>query len=147
MSARIWIYQRMIADAGAGGLVELLQRDANSYDVGSDAVFAAKGLLNSPGKWPFVCYVVGNNTEEALGEGSGANRQYFEIWVHDTDKNLDYTYLDSLILRLRQLFQDAPASKTDGVVTSYPLETSRDLDDQEMGTICRYLRVQVVCAA
>lgn len=134
----------MITDAT---LATLLQRDANSYGSGADAIFPGKGLLNSPGKWPFICYIVGNNTEEALGEGSGANRQYFEVWVHDTDKNLDYMYIDSIIMRLRDLFRDAPSSKTDPVMTSYPLETSRDLDDQEMGTICRYLRVQVVNAA
>lgn len=141
MSARTWLYQRMIGDSA---LQTLLERDTKSFSPGIEGIFAAKALLNSPGKWPFIVYVMGNDTEEALGENDPSNRQYAMVWVHDDATRLDYMSIDSIVDRLKDLFRDADGSS--GVITSHVLETSRDLDDQEMGTNCRYLRLQIIAA-
>lgn len=87
---------------------------------------------------PFLVYTIGNATDEQLSEEpEGPERQFFQIYIHD--EGADYELIDQIVARVKTLLRNA-GDKDSGILTTIYLETSRDLDDETMGTILRYIR-------
>lgn len=130
---RTWLYQTLI---NAPTLQAVLE-DSNLEDRVSQGESLDTRLITKP----FLVYTIGNSTNEHLSDYSLANRQFFTIFVHD--EPADYTKIDDVVKVVKNLLVGAsdPASK---VMIVRHLETSRDLDDQTMGTILRYIRFQAI---
>lgn len=105
-------------------------------------IFAGHSLTNTPDKKPFLVHNFGNNTPERLSDEPGPCRQFVIIYVHDEGQS--YIRIDKIIARLKQLLDDAPSDAALGVITAHHLETSADFVDDQMGTIVRYIRFQIV---
>lgn len=140
---RVWLHQRLVSDAA---LTALLYTGADEVPANAeDAVFESHSLENTPDHKPFVVHDMGNDTSERLAEGHSAHRQFVTIYVHD-DKESDYTLIDQVIQRIKELLDNAPSSAGFGIIACHFLETSRDLEDDQMGTLVKYARFQIVGA-
>lgn len=108
------------------------------------AIYQGESLLKAPGpsQFPIVVYRIGNETNENLGSGSTAYRKFFQVYVHDVPA--DYSRIDALIPMIRDaLIAAAPAGH---VLEIMWRENSRDLDDEFMGSIVRYIRFEAALA-
>lgn len=136
---RTWLHQRLVND---DELTLLLGRQLG--ETAEDSVFASHSLEGVPRNKPFIVHSMGNDTNEGLSDDSSAHRQFSTIYVHDEGQ--DYDVIDLVIARLKELLNDAPGSAEFGVITCHYLETSQDLEDDQMGTIVRYARFQIIGA-
>jgi hypothetical protein len=137
---RTWVFQRMVNDAGPGGVAEMVTNPGDPQ--AEPRIYEDKYLNNSPALKPFIVYAMGNDTAEP-GMGS-AHRQFLIIYVHDEIEGGDYLQIDEVLKRLKKLFDDADGDPAHGVMTCHYLETSRDLEDDQMQTVVRYIRFQLV---
>lgn len=139
---RTWLHQRLVT---SDALRDLLFADADAMPANAeDSIYGSHSIENVPTKKPFIVHNMGNDTSASLGEGSRAHRQYIIIYVHDEGN--DYTRIDDIISELINLLDDAPGSAEFGVLTAHYLETSQDLEDDQMGTIVKYARFQIIGA-
>jgi hypothetical protein len=105
-------------------------------------VFAGHSLLDTPDHKPFVVHQMGNNTSERMSDEYSPQRQFVTIYVHDEGRS--YIRIDRIIARLKVILDNAPGSAADGVMTAHYLETSQDLEDDQMGTIVKFIRFQLI---
>lgn len=137
---RVWLHQRLVTDPALRDILfattDVMPADAE------DAVFGSHSLKGTPDRKPFVVHDMGNDTSEGLAEGHPAHRQFVTVYVHDEGD--DYTLIDQVIKQLKVLLDNAPQNAGFGVITCHYLETSRDLEDDQMGTIVKYVRFQIV---
>jgi hypothetical protein len=91
---------------------------------------------------------MGNITSEVLADDEQLvdsdilpNRSFFQIWVHDDPA--DYDQIDQICHDVIRAIR-GQGDPTSGIMTTRYLETSQDLTDATLGTICRYIRFQFV---
>lgn len=133
MSVRQWLYET-IKDYPA------------LFAFHNGRVLQGESLTTAQVQKPYLVYRLGNDTDENLG-GEGAtdpqpHRTFFQVYVHDTPG--DYDQIDAIITELKNAFRAAGGSPANGILAVRYLEVSRDLDDQTLGTILRYVRFQFV---
>lgn len=105
-------------------------------------VHQGESVLASTIPKPFLVYTVGNATNENLSEeDSTPERQFFQVYVHD--KPADYTRIDQIVIAVKAKLKNVQSAEY-GIITIRYLETSRDLDDNTLGTIMRYIRFQAI---
>jgi hypothetical protein len=101
-----------------------------------------ESLLTAQLVKPFLVFRFGNRTNENLAEDMPlVGRQFLSIYLHDVPA--DYSRIDQLemtVIHGLNLSNSVP----DSIITTRYLETSRDLDDQALKTIYRYLRFQLI---
>lgn len=105
-------------------------------------IHGSHSVENTPDHKPFVVHHLGNNTSDRMSDEYSPHRQFVTIYVHDEGRS--YIRIDAILARLKELLDNAPGSAADGVITAHYLETSQDLEDDQMGTIVRYIRFQLV---
>lgn len=107
-------------------------------------VYQGEAMLKapSPAEFPIAVYRIGNETSENLGAGMTAHRKFFQIYVHDVPA--DYSRIDALIPSIRDAVEAAAPS--DHVLEIMWRENSRDLNDEFLGSIVRYLRFEAALA-
>jgi hypothetical protein len=107
-------------------------------------VYQGESMLKAPNPrdFPIAVYRIGNETNENLGSGSTAYRKFFQVYVHDVPA--DYSKIDDLIPKIRIALTSAAPSGH--VLEIMWRENSRDLDDEFMGSIVRYLRFEAALA-
>lgn len=106
-----------------------------------DRIFQQGALLTGQTIKPYLVYTMGNNTDEGMSDPDSLQptRQFFQVYIHDEVG--DYTRIDSIVKELKLAFM---AAETTGDVCGVTyLETSRDLDDNTLETIMRYMRFQL----
>lgn len=108
-----------------------------------DRILQGESVLTAQIEKPFMIYRFGNRTNEDLSEADteDVSRQFFLVYIHDVPS--DYSQIDEIemaVIHSLNLANSAP----EGIITTRYLETSRDLDDQALGTIFRYVRFQFV---
>jgi len=130
---RTWLYQTLIN-------APTLQAVLEATDL-SERVFQGESLDTNQIIKPFLVYTIGNSTSEHLSDYHTANRQFFTIFVHD--QPADYTKIDDVVKVVKTLLVGA-GDKASHMMIIRHLETSRDLDDQTMNTILRYIRFQAI---
>lgn len=101
-------------------------------------VFQRSGIREVP-PTPFVVYNLGNTTDEELAENHPANRNFFQVYVHDSKG--DYDTIDT-ICELMKTQLRGTSSTADHIMLTRYLEQSQDLSDDVFHTIFRYLRFQ-----
>jgi hypothetical protein len=107
-----------------------------------DRMLQGESLLTAQLEKPFLVYRFGNRTNEDLAEDMPqVGRQFLSIYLHDVPA--DYSRIDRMELAVIHGLNLA-GSASEGVITARYLETSRDLDDQALKTIYRYLRFQLI---
>lgn len=107
-----------------------------------DRMFQGAAMLTANIEKPFLVYIFGNRTNEDLSEDlPTVSRQFLSIYLHDVPA--DYDRIDKMELAVIHGL-NLENSVPDRILTTRYLETSRDLDDQAMGTIYRYLRFQLI---
>lgn len=125
---RTWLQNTLTTHPGLSALV-------------GDRVFQGGSLSSSLTPKPYVVVILGNDTSEGLGEDVDLHRQFFTLYVHDEPG--DYSRIDDIVTQLKHALVNA-FNKEAGVITVRYLETSRDLDDETLNTILRYIRFQAI---
>ena len=107
-----------------------------------ERMLQGESLLTAQLVKPFLVFRFGNRTNENLAEDMPlVGRQFLSIYLHDVPA--DYSRIDQLemtVIHGLNLSNSVP----DSIITTRYLETSRDLDDQALKTIYRYLRFQLI---
>jgi hypothetical protein len=105
-------------------------------------MYQGGGMLTAEVERPFLVYIFGNRTNEDISEElPTVSRQFLSIYLHDVPA--DYDRIDKMELAVIHGLNLAN-SLPEHILTTRYLETSRDLDDQALGTIYRYLRFQLI---
>lgn len=126
---RQFVYDRLQDSAGLSALV-------------ADRVKQGESMIVAELDVPFLVYRIGNETNEQFSEDAQKpNRVFFQVYIHD--RGGDYTRIDDLVVLTIAALEGGPYPEYKILRVNY-LETSRDLDDAEMGTIMRYVRFQAV---
>ena len=126
---RAWLHQR------------LEQLAAEIVEGAPSNVFQNESMLTAVQDKPFWVYSIGNSTSELLSEDMDPGRQFFQIYVHD--EGADYSRIDDHVAIIKDGLRNQQ-SREAGIINIIYLETSRDLDDQSMGTLMRYIRFQAI---
>lgn len=130
MGQRVWLRTTL------GSIPELLD------NIPLDRMIQGESLLTAQIEKPFLVYRFGNRTNEDLAEDMpGVGRQFLSIFLHDVPA--DYSRIDQMEMAVIHGLNLAN-SRDEGIITTRYLETSRDLDDQALKTIYRYLRFQLI---
>lgn len=110
---------------------------------GEDRTHQGGSLDSSLTPKPYFVVIMGNDTAVALGEDelSDIHRQYFMVYLHDEPG--DYSRIDDIVEELKAALHNASDAAT-GVIRVEFLEVSRDLDDETLNTILRYVRFQAI---
>lgn len=108
------------------------------------AIYQGESMLKAPNPrdFPIAVYRIGNETNENLGSGSTAYRKFFQVYLHDVPA--DYNRIDTLIPVIRDAL--TAAAPSGHVLEVMWRENSRDLSDEYMGSIVRYLRFEAALA-
>lgn len=107
-----------------------------------ERMLQGESLLTAQLEKPFLVYRFGNRTNEDLAEDMPeVGRQFVSIYLHDVPA--DYSRIDQMEMAVIHGLNLAK-SASEGIITARYLETSRDLDDQALKTIYRYLRFQLI---
>lgn len=134
MTSRIWVYDRMKNDSA----LALLTTPSG----GQPQIFVSTTIKSVPKHKPFILYRQTSETQTFRGDDSEAVRSTgFMIFCHDEPGT--YVQVDTLMGHLRRLFSDTndPAAN---IVRSTWVDASEDLHDDDLGTITRYARIQVL---
>jgi hypothetical protein len=114
--------------------------DVTTYT--SPRIYQSTSIDGAPRIKPFIMYRQTSDVQRFRGDdGDLVRSSGFMIFVHDEPG--DYLRIDSVIDRLKVLFQDI-TDQPNRIIRSTWVETSDDLRDDDMGTILRYGRVQVL---
>lgn len=132
---REWIYDRFTTDP-----------DLTAYLLANDCdpeLFVTQGESWRNTRTPsglFMFYTFGFHTDLGLSETIRPSRQYFQVHVHD--KPSDYTRINRVlsIINSPSFWVNPPRE----VIHLEWMETSRDLDDDTLGTITRYSRFNYI---
>lgn len=106
-------------------------------------VFAKKSMTSSIEGTPYLVYKMGNSSAELLSEERDAERQFFQVWVHDfhDGETADYMRIDEVVKHVKRILTKLNGQ---GIWTVTFLETSQDLNDETLNTLFRYLRFQMI---
>jgi hypothetical protein len=124
-------------------LINVLGASAPLLDfIPFERMLQGESVLSADITKPFLVYRFGNKTSEDLAEDMpDVARQFLSIYLHDAPA--DYSRIDEMEMAVIHGLNLA-SSEEESVVTTRYLETSRDLDDQALGTIYRYVRFQLI---
>lgn len=128
---RQFIYDTLRLDSAVEGFV-------------GDRIYQGESMDKAELVRPFLVYRVGNETNELMSEDEAEkmpHRVFFQVYIHDNPA--DYTRIDDICQAVRNALVGGPYPTWNIYRVNY-LETSRDLDDDTMRTILRYVRFQAV---
>lgn len=109
-------------------------------DVIEDRIYQGASLQDIPDVKPYLLYRFGTRSRGLSGaDGISAWVQPLQIFVHDNPG--DYVLIDGLLDQLTTLLQGAHEAP---IVRCEWLEDSEDLRDDEMFTIMRFSRYQLI---
>ena len=134
MALRDYVYQLLANDSVLNGL----GIDGNSLHTVNDT--------DTPQERPYTTIRWGN-TNPGLNASYTMIFRDFQIWVHDVPG--DYTKIDNILLRIRQLLTGVEGANAGaGFVSMVEWEgDSDDLSDDAQGTITRYGEFHLVGSA
>lgn len=129
MSTRTWLYQRM---TGSVPLMTLLP----------GGIHQSTSLNVAPHLKPYIMYRMTSDVGNFRGDdGEQARSNGYMVFAHDVPG--DYLKIDAVMEQLKTLFQDI-VDQPNGVIKSFWLETSDDIRDDDMGTIMKFARIQII---
>ena len=133
MTARTWVYAEMANDVALTALVGTSP---------NQRIFQSTSIDTAPKTFPFIMYRATSEVNNFRGDdGNQVNATGFMIFAHDIPG--DYMQIDTMLGHLHRLFADTRDSG-EGIVRSRWVDTSDDLRDDDMGTITKYVRIQVL---
>lgn len=149
MTSRVWAYNRLATDSALLLIIGTsVTDDQGTTDPLDDTVtvvprvFASTRVITAPKLKPFIMYRQTSEVEGFRGDdGAHTLTTGFMIFAHDEPG--DYLKIDTMIGHIRRLFADI-VDQAEGIVRSRYIETSDDLRDDDMGTIMKYARIQVI---
>ena len=113
--------------------------------VGTDPnqrIYQSTSVDTAPKVYPFIMYRATSEVDRFRGDDQNQVRSTgYMIFCHDVPG--DYLQIDEMLAELYRLFADT-RDLAEGVVRSHWVEVSDDLRDDDMGTITKYARVQVL---
>lgn len=128
-------------------LKELLTQPSTPlYNLVGDRVYPRESFDSSVIGKPYLVFGLGNSTNDDIAEEDYlAERQFFQIWVHDemTEYGGSYLKINQIIPLVKQRLIGAK-SPAQGIITTKYLETSGEFSQQTMGTIFKYVRFQSI---
>jgi hypothetical protein len=116
--------------------------------VGADFVFQRSGFTEPPRDGSnlikrFIVYHANTETGDPTVTAHPGTTHIFWVWCHDEPG--DYFEIDEVLKAVRRALEAVQADDQIPWFLEFRwLETSIDLDDPEMFTICRYCRIQAV---
>lgn len=128
MTSRVWLYQRMLNDPTLQGFI-------------SSRIFQSTMVTEAPKIKPFVMYRQTSDLGFFRGDdGHQVKRNGFMVFVHNIPG--DYMLIDDIVEVINNLFDNA-IDQPNGIIRSDWVETSDDLRDEDMGTIMKFIRLQI----
>lgn len=111
---------------------------------GINQVYQGESMLKAPKpiEFPVAVYRIGNETNANVGSGITAHNKFFQVYLHDVPA--DYTRIDTLIPLVRDAMTGL--SNKGHILEVIWRENSRDLDDEFIGSVMRYLRFETAMA-
>lgn len=103
-----------------------------------DRIYQASSLEQRPPEKPFLLYTAGLRVSTL---GGITSRWPLQVWAHDTSG--DYQRIDDLLEQVKKALTGLPP-RPDWLMDVHWLEDSGDLRDDELRTITRYSRFQLV---
>lgn len=123
---RQWFHEQLIGDEALMGLLP-------------GGIHAARGFDHVPVDKPFLVHRFSTNRPDIMdGNKAVASTQYVWVWVHDDPGS--YTKVDDGLERAKAVLQGLTGSPGSGVNTVRWVDSSDDLFDPDMGTVCRFDR-------
>lgn len=121
---------------------EQLSGSAEITELVGTRIYQGESLVKAEMAHPFLVYRIGNETSELMSEEEETpHRVFFQVYIHD--RGGDYMRIDDLVKLIIAALQGGPFPDYKIYRVNY-LETSRDLDDDTMNTLVRYVRFQAV---
>jgi hypothetical protein len=118
-------------------IYQALKNSTGLTDLVGDRIFQASTLENVPDR-PFITYRIhGEYRVQILGQ-----RAFVQVWCQDDPG--DYLRIDQMIDFVKEALESIPHQ--DRLLQVRWAETSVDLKDDDMHTICRNTRFQVTQA-
>lgn len=137
---RAWLYELLTTDAE-------LADQLGGVEAIVDRVIPRRGGENVDLPTPYLVFGLGNATNESLGDSTAgdveAERQFFEIWVHDSGGS--FLTIDDIIILVKKRLTGA-SNPAANVITIRYLETSGEFSNETYNTIFRYIRFQAIRA-
>lgn len=128
MTSRVWLYQRLSNDATIAAFV-------------ADRIYQSTMLTEAPKVKPFLTYRQTSDVGYFRGDDSHMiHRNGFMVFVHNIPG--DYMLIDDIAGEVIRLF-DNVVDQAEGIVRSDWVETSDDYRDEDMGTVLKYIRLQI----
>ena len=110
-------------------------------------IYPRESLDSSVVEHPYLVYGMGNNTNENLAEDDDhmAERQFFQVWIHDkkTAKGGSYVDIDNAIPLVKAALV-GKGNKELGILRVNYLETSAEFSSEALNTLFRYIRFQAI---
>lgn len=123
-------------------IYDTLRLDPDIAAIVGTRIFQGESMDHAELQRPFLVYRMGNETNELFSEDAQMpHREFFQVYIHDNPS--DYMQIDELGKLVRAALVGGPYPAYKILRVNY-LETSRDLDDDVMRTIVRYVRFQAV---
>ena len=105
-------------------------------------IYQSTSLDSAPKTFPFILYRATSDVDRIRGDdGDVVRATGYMIFCHDTPG--DYLRIDDMLLHLHRLFADTN-DPSEGIVRSHWVDLSDDLRDDDLGTITKYARIQVL---
>ena len=113
--------------------------------VGTDPnqrIFQSTSLDSAPKTFPYILYRATSDVDRLRGDdGDMVRSTGYMIFCHDTPG--DYLQIDQMLAELYRLFADTN-DPSEGVVRSHWVDLSDDLRDDDLGSITKYARIEVL---
>lgn len=128
--SRAWVHSRLSTDVDLSTVV-------------GNRVIQQGAVLSAQAVKPYLVHHFGNNTDEGMSDEDNfqPNRQFLQIFIH-CDQG-DYGPIDEIMPLVKRALMDR-AGRPPSLVGVQYLETSQDLQDDQLQTYFRYMRFQLI---
>lgn len=129
-AVRAWVHGRLSTDSGLSSVI-------------AGRVIQQGAILSAQASKPYLVHHFGNNTDEGMSDEDNfkPSRQFLQVFIHCPQG--DYGPVDEVIPLVKAALASREGRPASLVSVQY-LETSQDLQDDQLQTFFRYMRFQLI---
>jgi hypothetical protein len=129
-AVRAWVHSRLRDDPALVAIV-------------AGRVTQQGAILSAQGIKPYLVHHFGNNTDEGMYDEDNLkpSRQFLQIFIHCIQG--DYGPIDEIVPLIKVALA-SHENRPDNLISIQYLETSQDLQDDQLQSFFRYMRFQLI---